>query len=253
MTALYSWNVNGIRAAVRYGFLEWLREAQPDILCIQESRIGPGELDPAIAQPEGYKTFWQPAQRKGYSGVAAFVKEAPRSVEVMGVDEFDREGRVQVLRYDPFTVVNTYFPNSQPEGARLDYKLAFCTALLELCQKLRAGGANVIVCGDFNIAHTEIDLARPAENENNPGFFPQERAAMDTFLGAGYVDTFRQFTKEGGHYTWWSYQARARERNVGWRIDYHCVNTEFMPHVKESVILAGVMGSDHCPVALTVE
>jgi len=158
-----------------------------------------------------------------------------------------------VLEFEPFTLINAYFPNSQPERARLDYKLAFCDAIIEFCNRLRREGKHVILSGDYNIAHTEIDLARPKENQDNPGFLPEERAAMTRFLGAGYVDTFRHFIKGPGHYTWWSYRGGARKRNVGWRLDYHCVNKEFMPRVKKSTILADVMGSDHCPVAITID
>ena len=253
MTTLISWNVNGLRAAVRNGFLAWFEAAQPDILCIQECRAMPDELEPSILNPKGYRTFWQPSQRKGYSGVAVFTKQEPLSVSAAGIEAFDNEGRVQILEYKTFTLINAYFPNSQPERARIGYKLAFCGAILELCEKLRHAGRNVIVSGDYNIAHTEIDLARPKDNENTPGYFPEERAAMTTFLDAGYVDAFRHFTKEPGHYTWWSYRFHAREKNIGWRLDYHCANLEFMDRVKACTILSGVTGSDHCPVALTLK
>jgi len=253
MTRVVSWNVNGLRGAVRHGFLEWFEREQPDILCVQESRVLPHELDEAVRAPRGYVTYWHPALKKGYSGVGVFTKQEPVAVAGMGVEVFDAEGRVQRIEYKDFTVVNAYFPNSQPERARIDYKLAFCAAILEFCNGLRAEGTNVILCGDYNIAHTEIDLARPKQNVDNPGFLPEERAAMDTFLGAGYVDTFRHFTKEPDHYTWWSYRGRARENNVGWRLDYHCVNKEFMPRIKESRILADVTGSDHCPVSLLIK
>jgi exodeoxyribonuclease-3 len=252
MARILSWNVNGFRAVVRNGFLAWLDHAQPDILCIQETRVHPEELDKALLEPKGYRTLWQPALRKGYSGVATFFKKEPLSVRALGIEEFDAEGRVQVIEYKGFTLVNAYFPNSRPERARIAYKLVFCAAILELCNTLRRQGQHVILSGDYNIAHTEIDLARPKENEDNPGYLPEERAAMTTFLHAGYVDTFRHFTKEPGHYTWWSYRGRAREKNIGWRLDYHCVNKEFMRRVKASVILADVTGSDHCPVAITV-
>lgn len=253
MIRIYSWNVNGIRAAVRHDFLVWLDHVQPDILCVQETKAHPAQLDGSITRPDGYHSLWQPAERKGYSGVAAYFKKKPLSTGTLGVDEFDVEGRVQVLEYRAFTLINAYFPNSRPERARLDYKLAFCDSILALCNKLRGAGKNVIVCGDFNIAHKEIDLARPKENENNPGYYPEERAAMDTFIGAGYVDTFRHFTKGPGHYTWWSYRARSRAKNIGWRIDCHCVNAEFLPRIKASEIHADVMGSDHCPLSITIK
>ncbi len=255
MLTLYSWNVNGIRAAVRNGLLDWLADTRPDVLCVQEIKARVEDVDEAIRCPNGYQSVWNPAERKGYSGTATFFRDglAPVSVDVLGVEAFDVEGRVQALKYDDFTLINAYFPNSQPERARIDYKLAFCKAIRMFCNKLRRQGDDIVLCGDYNIAHKEIDLARPKENVNNPGFLPEERASMDTFIRAGYVDTFRRFNKEPGQYTWWSYRGRARENNVGWRLDYHCVNKEFLPRVKRSWILPEVLGSDHCPVALAVE
>ena len=250
MTTIISWNVNGIRAAAHKGFLEWLLKTQPDFLCVQETKAQPDQVARYIAEPMGYSSLWQSAERKGYSGVATFFKTDPLSVQALGISAFDSEGRVQVLEYPRFTLVNAYFPNSRPERARLDYKLAFFEAVTDLCNRLRDEGKSVVLCGDFNVAHEEIDLARPKQNHDNPGFYDEEREAMTDFLNAGYIDTFRHFTKEPGHYTWWSYRAGARARNVGWRIDYHCVNEEFMPEVKDSYILPEVMGSDHCPLAL---
>ncbi len=250
---IIAWNVNGIRAAVRNGLLQWLEKTQPDILCVQEVKASPQELDTPILKPPGYRSFWQPARRRGYSGVGVYVKKRPLSVRPMGIDAFDAEGRVQVIEYKRFTLVNAYFPNSQPERRRIAYKLAFCNAMIGFCNALRDAGRTIIISGDYNIAHTEIDLARPRQNTNSPGFLPEERAAMTRFLAAGYVDTFRHFCKEPGHYTWWSYRTDARARNVGWRIDYHCVNKEFVPHVRESTILSEVMGADHCPVAITIK
>ncbi|HUW62127.1 MAG TPA: exodeoxyribonuclease III [Candidatus Bathyarchaeia archaeon] len=250
---IMSWNVNGIRAAARAGMLDWLDQAQPDVLCVQEIKAAPEDLDLWLMNPPGYVSLWRPAVRKGYSGVAAFVKEEPLSVGQMGADEFDDEGRVQTLEYADFTVVNAYFPNSQPHGARLDYKLAFMKAIRRFCNRLVAAGKDVILCGDFNVAHEEIDIARPKENVKNAGFLPEERAAMTDLLNAGYIDTFRHFNQEPGHYTWWSYFRNERERNIGWRIDYFCVNKKFMRHVVDASIVCDVRGSDHCPVALTVK
>ncbi|MBI4558643.1 MAG: exodeoxyribonuclease III [Candidatus Hydrogenedentes bacterium] len=252
MFRLYSWNVNGIRAVSRNGFLSWLDTVQPDILCLQEIKARPDDLESAVLNPRGYGSVWQPAQKKGYSGVATYYRKEPRSVRTLGIPRFDSEGRIQMLEYPTFTLINAYYPNSQPERARLDYKLAFCQAMLKFCNGLRAAGVNVVICGDFNIAHEEIDLARPKDNQNSAGYYIEERKAMSKFLGAGYVDTFRYFRKEPGHYTWWSYRARAREKNIGWRIDYFCVNEELLPRVKQSLILPDVRGSDHCPVMLTV-
>jgi exodeoxyribonuclease-3 len=253
MQTIVSWNVNGVRAAVRNNLLGWLDQTQPDILCIQETKSRPDQLGPEILEPKGYKTFWVSAQKKGYSGVAAFVKKEPLSVGLLGLEAFDCEGRVQALEYKTFTLVNAYFPNSQEAGARLEYKLDFCNAILKFCHKLRRSGKNLILCGDYNIAHKATDLANPKANEKNAGFLPQERAWMDKFVGSGYVDTFRMFNQDPGHYTWWSYRFRAREKDIGWRVDYHCTNQEFRNRVKEAAILKDVMGSDHCPVLVRIK
>ena len=252
-TVVVSWNVNGVRSAVKSGLLAWLDGARPDVLCIQETRAHPDQLGPEILTPRGYRTFWAVAESKGYAGVAAFVRQEPLAVTVLGDPAFDREGRVQILEYKAFTVVNAYFPNSREAGARLGYKLAFCAAVLRLCNGLRERGRDVVVCGDYNIAHKEIDLTNPKTNEKNPGFLPQERAWMDAFVASGYVDTFRMFHPEPGHYTWWTYRYRARQKDIGWRIDYHCVNEEFRSRVKQAAILKHVMGSDHCPVLIRVK
>lgn len=253
MTVVISWNVNGIRAVLKNGFMDWLRQEQPDILCLQETRALPSDLGDDTLQPDGYVSLWNPAQKRGYSGTAVYVKTPPRSTTVMGVPAFDDEGRLQVVEYPDFTILNGYWPNSQAERTRLPYKLAYCEAILQLARKLTKQKKNVLLCGDFNIAHTAIDLANPKENENSAGYYIEEREAMTQFLNAGFVDTFRHFTQEPGHYTWWSYRTRARERNIGWRIDYHCVNKAFLPRVRRSWILSQVMGSDHCPVGIELE
>jgi exodeoxyribonuclease III len=249
---ILSWNVNGLRAVQKAGFMDWLQAASPDILCLQETRVLPEELNDDLLKPFGYESYWNPAQKKGYSGTATYSRVAPLSVRGMGTAEYDNEGRLQVIEFPEFTVLNGYWPNSQDERKRLDYKLDYVKGVTKLANKLRKSGKQVVLCGDFNIAHTEIDLARPKENENSPGYYIEEREAMSGFLKQGYVDTFRHFNKEPGQYTWWSYRTRGRERNVGWRLDYHCVNTEFMPRVKRAWILSEVMGSDHCPVGIEV-
>lgn len=253
MTRVLSWNVNGLRAVLKNGFFDWLHHAKPDILCIQESRVLPQDLNDAHRNPKGYRSYWHPAVKKGYSGVATYTRKEPREVYTLGLDAFDTEGRVQVLDFDSFTIVNSYWPNSQPERKRIDYKLEFCDAMRKFCRKLVTSGKDVVICGDFNIAHKEIDLARPKQNQDNPGFLPEERDAMTRFLNSGFVDTFRHFTLEPDHYTWWSYRAGAREKNIGWRIDYHCVNTGLLPRVKKSFILPEVFGSDHCPVGIEIK
>ena len=255
MTTILSWNVNGLRAVLKNGFMAWFEDTQPDILCVQESRALPSDLDESILRPAGYTTYFNPAHKKGYSGTATFVRDGIKVLSTgnSGISHIDDEGRVQVLEFEEFTILNGYWPNSQAERARLDYILDYCKALAAMANKRVKAGQNVILCGDMNIAHQAIDLARPRENENNAGYYIEEREALTRFLKHGYVDTFRHFHPEPDQYSWWSYRARAREKNIGWRIDYHLVNEAFMPRVKEAFILQGVTGSDHCPVGITVE
>jgi exodeoxyribonuclease-3 len=245
-----SWNVNGIRAAAKKGLFEWFSAVRPDILSLQETKAQEEQLGSEFSDIPGYHSCYASAERKGYSGVACFSKERPRSVSLLESPEFDREGRGLVLEFPGFILINAYFPNSQAEGRRLSYKLEFCDMLLEKMNSLTAEGKSIVLCGDYNIAHKAIDLARPKENEGSPGYLPEERAWMDRFIAAGYADTFRMFNADGGNYTWWSYRTRGRERNVGWRLDYHCVNEDFVGKVIRSEILSNVMGSDHCPVSL---
>jgi exodeoxyribonuclease-3 len=253
---ILSWNVNGIRAVEKRGFAVWLREESPDILCIQETKAHPEQLSQELLQPEdgkggAYASWWASAKRKGYSGTAIYSKKQPLNVSFLGMAEFDDEGRVLEADFKDFVLICAYFPNSQDAGARLDYKLAFCDAILKRCNKLTGEGRHIVLCGDYNIAHTPLDLAHPKENEGNAGYLPEERAWMDTFTSAGYVDTFRRLRPgEKGHYSWWSYRSSARERNIGWRIDYHCVDTGFLPQVESSVIRPDIPGSDHCPVQI---
>jgi len=251
LTKILSWNVNGIRSVLKNGFLEWLEHEQPDILCLQESRALPADLEERYLTPSGYTSAWNPAAKKGYSGTAAYFKAAPVAMATLGLDHFDSEGRLQVLEYPDFTILNGYWPNSQAKRARLAYKIEWCEAVTRFAERLVTEGRNVVLCGDFNIAHEPIDLARPKQNEHNAGYYIEEREAMGRFLGAGFVDTFRHFHPgEEGHYTWWSFRTQARARNVGWRIDYHCVNEALLPQVKRAWIACDVMGSDHCPVGI---
>jgi len=255
---ILSWNVNGIRAAEKKGFSDWFANEAPDMLCLNETKAEPGQLSPELINPQAgkksYRSYWACAKKKGYSGVAIYSAVEPLDVRFMGKNEFDDEGRTLVADFDGFTLIAAYFPNSQDGGARLDYKLAFCNEMLRLCNSLVKKGRNFILCGDYNIAHTPIDLARPKANEGNAGYLPEERAWMDKFTAAGHVDTFRHFHPgETGCYTWWAYWGAAREKNIGWRIDYHCVNGAFLPKVKSSVIRPDVTGSDHCPVEIVIE
>jgi len=248
-----SWNVNGIRACAKKGFFDWLSHTSPDIVCLQETRAEPTQLADEELQPPGYLSYWQSAEKKGYSGVALYSKHEPSAVRTLGLAEFDSEGRVLLLEFDSLVVGSAYFPNSQEGGKRLAYKLKFCDALMSELNGLVAAGKDVILAGDYNIAHQPKDLARPAENENSAGYLPEERTWMTTFLDAGYVDTFRQFDTSPGRYTWWSYRGGARHRNVGWRIDYHCVNERLSNRLESAHIQADVHGSDHCPILLNIK
>ena len=256
---IVSWNVNGIRAVEKKGFCEWLAAEEPDILCVQETKAEPEQLSDSLKSPASrggtaYRSYWASARKKGYSGTAIYTKVEPLDVRPLGIKEFDNEGRVLQAFYRDFVVVSAYFPNSQDGGARLPYKLDFCAAILELCGAFASRGQSFILCGDYNIAHKPIDLARPKENEGNAGYLPEERAWMDTFTASSFVDTFRHFHPgEPGNYTWWSYRQGARAKNIGWRIDYFCVDSPFVKKLKSSEIMGSVAGSDHCPIKLTIE
>ena len=248
-----SWNVNGIRAAHKKGFLEWLGNEDPDIMCLQETKAHLDQLPEGLKDITGYHAFFSTPERKGYSGVALYSKIEPAQVTYgFGIEEFDKEGRVLIADYDRFTLFNIYFPNGQSSSERLQYKMDFYDAFLEYVENLKSKGRNIVICGDVNTAHKEIDLARPKPNEGTSGFLPQERAWMDKFLGHGYLDTLRMFSQEPEQYTYWDMMSRARERNVGWRIDYFFVNDAFSDQVKAAYILPDVMGSDHCPVGIVI-
>lgn len=255
MLSLYSWNVNGIRAAQKKGFLDWLHKTQPDILGVQETKAHPDQLDEELRNPAGYHAFWASAERKGYSGVGLFTRIEPESVQIgLGIDEFDREGRTIVASYDDFVLITAYFPNGSRDHSRVPFKMEYKEAFLDFCNELRAGGKPVIFCGDVNTAHREIDIARPKENEKRTGFLPIERAWIDKVVEQEYVDTFRHFHPEKTDaYTWWAYWGGARDRNVGWRLDYFFVTPDLTERLKSAEILSDVLGSDHCPVKLTLD
>ncbi len=253
MKRLASWNVNGIRAAAQKGLGAWIQSNAYDVVCLQETKAHPDQLTEELLAPPGYRAYWASATKRGYSGVAVYSRETPLSVDPLGVPEFDDEGRTLILEYPEFVLINAYFPNSRDGGARLDYKLGFCESVRSLCDKRVAAGEHVVVCGDFNIAHKPIDLENPRANEGNPGYLPEERAWMDRWAEAGYVDAFRLFCADEGNYTWWSYRFGARAKNIGWRIDYHWVDSGFKPRVRNAEIHPQVAGSDHCPVSLGVD
>ncbi|MCA9969491.1 MAG: exodeoxyribonuclease III [Anaerolineales bacterium] len=255
MLSLYTWNVNGLRAAWRKGFLEWLHAAQPDILCLQETKCHPDQLDDALLHPAGYHTYWASAERRGYSGVALYSRIPPKSVQIgLGIDAYDREGRTIVADYGRFTLLGAYFPNGSRDHSRVPFKMAYKRDFLARCNQLRAQGKSVVFCGDVNTAHQDIDLARPRQNQRTTGFLPDERAWIDAVVTQGYVDTFRQrHPQRTGAYSWWSLQSGARQRNVGWRLDYFFVSPDLWPHVAEAAIHPDVTGSDHCPASLTLD
>ena len=251
---LLSWNVNGIRAALKKGFLEWMAEADPDVLCLQETKAHPEQLPAALLQVDGYHAYFASAERKGYSGVAIYTKREPASVTVgFGVDEFDSEGRTLIADYGDFLLYAVYFPNGKSSDERLDYKMRFYDAFLEHIDGQTSAGRNVVICGDVNTAHKAIDLARPKENEKVSGFLAIEREWIDELLEHGHLDTFRMFDEGPGNYTYWDMISRARDRNVGWRIDYFYASKSLEDRIKGAFILPEVMGSDHCPVGIDIE
>ncbi len=250
---MISWNVNGIRAAQRKGFVEWFAAEGPDVLSVQETKASPEQLSEELVQAAGYHSYFSSAERKGYSGVATYTRQEPLEVRHgFGIEKFDSEGRILRLDYGEFLLFNIYFPNGKASQERLDYKMEFYDAFLEHLGELRAEGRNVVVCGDVNTAHKEIDIARPKANEKISGFLPSEREWMDKWVSHGYVDTFRMFNQEPNNYTWWDNRGGARARNVGWRIDYFFVSEGFGERVTNAFILPEVMGSDHCPIGIEV-
>jgi exodeoxyribonuclease-3 len=251
---LISWNVNGIRAAVKKGFLDYLDHVQPDILCIQETKAHVDQLSSEILKDHGYHAFWHSGIRRGYSGVATFCKGEPLYVqEGLGIQKYDDEGRVLLTEHENFLLYNIYFPNGQKDETRLKYKLDFYDDLLPIINEQVESGNNVIVTGDWNTAHYPIDLARPKENINTSGFMPIEREKLDEYVDHGWVDTFRLFHDEAERYSWWTYRFGARERNVGWRIDYFFVNEGMADLCVDADIHSDIFGSDHCPVSLTLD
>ena len=251
---ILSWNVNGIRALMKRGFLEWLEKESPDILCLQETKATPEQLEDSLREPKGYYAYWNYPEKKGYGGVATFTKEKPLRVQNgFGISKFDIEGRVIITEYPALKLFNVYFPNGKQSEERLKYKLDFYDAFLGFIDALKAKGEKLVICGDYNTAHKEIDIARPKGNEKISGFLPIERAWMDRLVEHGYFDTFRHFNKEPGQYSWWDLKSGARARNVGWRIDYFFVSENLLESVSRAFIMPEVMGSDHCPVGIILK
>jgi exodeoxyribonuclease-3 len=249
-----TWNVNGYRAILRKEALEWVPIVQPDVLCFQEIKVQLDQISEKDASIEGYNAVWNPAERKGYSGVVTFHKTNPLETEKgIGLEKFDREGRVIRSRFEDFYLYNIYFPNGGSENKRVPFKLEFYKELLNVCDELHQAGENLIITGDFNTAHNEIDLANPKSNEKNTGFLPEEREWIDKFLDHGFVDAFRELYPEREDYTWWTYRYNARKKDIGWRLDYFLVSEGLMDSVEDVVIHGEIMGSDHCPVSLILK
>ena len=246
-----SWNVNGLRACLDKGFLDFFREADADFFSIQETKMQPGQ---ATVEALGYHQYWNSAEKKGYSGTAIFAREEPLAVTCgLGIDEHDHEGRVITLEYPGFYLVNVYTPNSQAELARLDYRCRWEDAFRDYLSSIREK-KTVIVCGDMNVAHSERDLKNPRTNVKNAGFTPEERAKMTELLASGFVDSFRYLYPDAeGIYSWWSYRFKAREKNAGWRIDYFLVSEDAAGRIREASIYTDIYGSDHCPVGLEID
>ncbi|MFZ9855286.1 MAG: exodeoxyribonuclease III [Limisphaerales bacterium] len=248
---LISWNVNGLRAVLKKTLLTYLEEESPDILCLQETKCTPGDVAPVW--PSRYDAFWNSAERKGYSGTAILSRHRPlRVVTGMGILHHDQEGRVLTAEFDGFFLVNVYTPNSQRELARLPYRMEWDRDFRAYLRSLEASKP-VVFCGDLNVAHTEIDLANPKANVRNHGFTAEERSGMDALVADGFVDTFREFEKGPGHYSWWSPMGGARARNVGWRLDYFLMSGRIRPRLQSAFIRSTVLGSDHCPVGIEIE
>jgi len=246
---IWSWNVNGLRAILNKGFIEAINREQPDILGIQETKLQEHQIPPELCELPQYLPYWSHAQRKGYSGTAVFSKILPISYSTeFNVPEFDCEGRINILEFNQFILFNIYFPNGQKDDERLQYKLRFYDRCLEIMEAKRREGKIILVAGDYNTAHKPIDLANPKENEKYSGFLPIERAWLDKISHLGWVDTFRMFNPSPDEYSWWSYRAGARPRNIGWRIDYFWVNKEAVEYISRAGIRQDIEGSDHCPV-----
>jgi exodeoxyribonuclease-3 len=248
---LISWNVNGLRAVLKKNFLEFLDAERPDVLCLQEIKCAQEDVEQLW--PRHYSTYWNSALRKGYSGTAIFAKTPPLKMsDGVKITEHDGEGRVQTAEFDDFFLVNVYVPNSKRDLSRLTYRQKWDRDFLTYLKGLEKTKP-VIFCGDLNVAHTEIDLANPRANVHNHGFTPEERAGFTAFVNAGFLDTFREFEKGGGHYTWWSVFSGARSRNVGWRLDYFLISKSLRPRLKTAFIHHKVLGSDHCPVGIEIK
>lgn len=248
---IISYNVNGIRAAMNKGFIDWLVSENPDIIGLQEVKANLSQINPAIFEDLGYEIYWYPAVKKGYSGVAILTKIKPKSIKYgMGFSKYDDEGRMLQANFEDFSFISAYFPSGTTGDVRQGFKYEFLDDISGYMQNLRKENPKLILSGDYNICHKAIDIHNPVSNKKSSGFLPEERAWMDKFTESGFIDSFRYFNPDPHHYTWWSYRAGSRSKNLGWRIDYHMVTNELQDKLKSSVILPDAIHSDHCPIVL---
>jgi len=250
---IITYNVNGIRAAMNKGLVNWIKSAAPDVLCLQEIKAHPEQVDLTEIEAMGYYHYWYPAQKKGYSGVAIFTKMKPKNIEYgCGISEYDNEGRVLRIDYDDVSIMSVYHPSGSSGDLRQEFKMKWLDDFTRYIANLRQRLETLILCGDFNICHKEIDIHNPKTNANTSGFLPEEREWMEQFINTGFIDTFRHFNKDPHHYSWWSYRAGSRSKNLGWRIDYNMATENLKSQLKRAVILPDAMHSDHCPVLLEI-
>ena len=254
MTRIITYNVNGIRAALKKGWADWAKSAAADIICIQETKAQADQLDHTIFEALGYTPYFYSAEKKGYSGVAIFTKEVPKHLEYgCGIEKYDKEGRVIRADYEDFSVISAYFPSGSSGDERQAFKMDFLADFQEYINELKKDYPNLIVCGDYNICHLDIDIHNPDKQHNTSGFLPEERAWLSSFVNSGFIDSFRHFNMEPHHYSWWSYRAAARARNKGWRIDYNMVSKPMENRLTRAVILPEAKHSDHCPVLVEID
>jgi len=254
MAKIISYNVNGIRSAISKGFMDWLKAANPDVICLQEIKAEPGQIDVTVFEDAGYHHYWYPAQKKGYSGVAIFTKQKPTYVEYgCGMEKYDFEGRVLRVDFGDVSVMSVYHPSGSSGEDRQAFKMQWLADFQKYIDKLKKERPKLILCGDYNICHQPIDIHNPKSNANSSGFLPEEREWIDNFMKSGFVDSFRHFNKEPHNYSWWSFRANSRAKNLGWRIDYNLVSKNLEANMKRAAILPEAKHSDHCPVMLEID